>query len=75
MTESISFVGSAVAEDNYITITDDTTGERLRFAVYEEGDGLRLDMGDIGEAVVGAVEITDIITALETIYAETESLN
>lgn len=75
MKESIFFIGNATVQDNYITVTDESTGSTLTFAVYTSDDGMILDMGDeIGQAAVSEVGVDDIINALEVISTGTNVL-
>lgn len=72
--ESGSFVGPAtVSEDGeHITITDETSGLSLTFSVTEYGeDAWLLDMGDLGQAVLGECSVSECIDALKDIDAGT----
>lgn len=73
-TESIIMVGSATADGNNITLTNESNGNELNFTVYDNGDGLllNLDVLGLGETVVTPVAVPDMVTALETLVSETE---
>lgn len=73
-TQSISIIGTASAEDNLITVTDEDNGDEISFEVTVEDETLILDMGEMGVAKAGKVEIANMIKALELIATETEAL-
>ncbi len=56
-----SFVGPVTYNKEYMTISDETNGLAMTFAVKEIGDGtLSLDMGDLGTATVN-VQVREVV--------------
>ena len=56
--ESGSWVGDVTIDEEtgVLSISDESNGTALGFTVEEYKDGYLLDMGDVGQAAVGAVE-------------------
>ena len=70
--EHVSFVGPAVVEDALVTISDEVNGMSIAFEVIEATeDGVVLDMGDVGTAVLAPIEIDELIDGLAEVLENT----
>ena len=73
--EHVSFVGPAVVEDELVTISDEVNGMAIAFEVIEATeDGVVLDLGDVGTAVLAPIEIEDLIDGLAEVIENTQTV-